>query len=274
MDVSVIIVNYNTLDLTKGAIQSVYQRTLGCSFEIIVVDNHSDEDPSDIPRAFKDVKFIQSHKNVGFAAGNNLGIEQASGDYILLLNSDTLLKNDAISLVFNYLRSNSDVAVASAKLEYPDGVIQHVCQRFPGVKYQMIELLRLQKFWSKEKRATVLLGAFFDHKTPCFADWVWGTFFMFNRELLKQFPNGKLQETFFMYQEDVEWCLHFSRLGFKIAYRPEAEVIHMMGGSNGPKNAMMKKNEEIFLKMHYSPWEIFLIRGLERMLKLSRLTKS
>ena len=125
MDVSIIIINYNTCQLSKAAIHSVIEKTKDCSYEIIVVDNHSTEDASSLKEKFPSIHYIQSDKNLGFAGGNNLGIQEANGEYILLLNSDTLLKNDAVSIVFNYLKARPNMAVASARLEYPNGRLQH-----------------------------------------------------------------------------------------------------------------------------------------------------
>ena len=267
-DISIIIINYNTYRLTKEAIQSVIEKTKGCTYEIIVVDNHSDEDASPLREQFPFINYIQSDKNLGFAAGNNLGIQNAKGEYVLLLNSDTLLKNDAVSIILNYLKKNPKLAVASSRLEFPDGRLQHACQRFPSIKYLGIELFRLQKLWSKEKRGRVLLGAFFDHKTAIISDWVWGTFFMFKRDLLKQLPEGKLSKTFFMYGEDRQWCMEFRKLGYEVGYEPRAQVIHLMGASNGEKEKWIKENEEKFLQLYYPLAEQLLIKFMNRLLRV------
>lgn len=266
-DVSVIIVNYNTVDLTKGCIKSINEKTQGLTYEIIVVDNASSEGTEGLDE--QPIELVKSDKNLGFAGGNNLGISHASGDYILLLNSDTVLENDAISIVWEYLRSKPNMGAASSLLRYPNGKLQHVCQRFPSAKYIAIELFRLQKFWSKSKAARVLKGAFFDHKTETTTDWVWGTFFMFKKSILDEFPGKKLSDDFFMYGEDMQWCMELKRIGYAIGYQPAAKVVHYMGGSSGKKEKWMKENNETFLKLYYPWYQIWLIHLLTKLLLLT-----
>ena len=267
MDVSIIIVNYNTPELTRNCIASVLEKTLGVSYEIIVVDNASTvHDAQELKVQFPSIQLIKSKSNLGFAGGNNLGIAAAKGKYILLLNSDTVLINDAVSLAYAYMEQYQNAGVVSAQLQYPDGGIQSVCQRFPSVKYAAIELFRLQKLMASERKGRVLLGAFFDHKHTATCDWVWGAFFFFRAQLLEKLPGKKLNEDYFMYIEDMQWCMDISRLGYEVHYYPEAKLIHYMGGSSGSKNELMKKNEEEFLKKNYSPLKRTVIKNLNKLL--------
>src|SRR5579859_6527191 len=122
MDVSVIIVNYNTFALTCACVQSIIDNTKDLHYEIILVDNKSTEiNPDEFVKKFRAIILIKSETNVGFAKGNNLGINRSSGKYILLLNSDTVLLNNAISCAMNFLEREPRVGVVSAKLVYPDG---------------------------------------------------------------------------------------------------------------------------------------------------------
>ena len=265
MDVSVIIINYNTFDLTCSCIRSIKKFTVDIVYEIIVVDNASTERPApDFLVEFPDLKLVANSENVGFARGNNIGIELASGQYILLLNSDAELLNNSLVIVSAFLKKNPDVAAASARLQYPDGRVQHNCQRFPSVKYQLMELLRLQKIIPDVKKS--LFGPFFDYNSVAYPDWVWGTFFMFRRELRTQLPNQKLPDNFFMYVEDMQWCMEFRRLGFEIAFCPEAKVSHLVGGSSGKKEASMKVNLDEFMKLYYPPWKRSIIGALKYLL--------
>jgi GT2 family glycosyltransferase len=267
MDVSIIIVNYNTFELTCQCIQSVIDKTEGISYEVIVVDNASHEiAPQKFLDRFPDITLITSAVNVGFAKGNNLGVAKATGDYILLLNSDTILKNNAVAIGVEVLQHNPNTAVMAARLEYADGKLQHNCQRFPSVKYKAFELLRLQKFLPANWGGKILMGFFFDHNQHASPDWVWGTFFMFRRDLLPKLPKAKLDDQFFMYVEDVQWCMDFRRLGYSIAFDPRAQVIHLMGKSGGAKSALMDENMNRFMEVYYSPWERKLIKLLDRML--------
>jgi GT2 family glycosyltransferase len=270
MDVSVIIINYNTYELTIQCIASVQQHTSGLSFEIIVVDNASSQFPEGAFRLqFPNVKLIRSEKNLGFAGGNNLGIAQASGRYILLLNSDAYLTENSIMEVYRYMEANPKAGVTSVKLIFPDKQPQSVAQRFPNERYLLMELLRLQKVYSKSKAGKILLGAFFDHSETVAADWVWGTFFFFRREILEQLPHKKLDEQFFMYCEDMQWCWDIKKLGYEIHYYPHTAVVHLMGGSSGAKQTLMKKHKQQFLERNYSPLRRTLILRLENLLGIN-----
>lgn len=266
-DLSVIIVNYNTFQLTCKCIGSVYAKTKSTSLQVIVVDNNSTEcDPGLFAERFPAVTLCRSGVNLGFSKGNNLGIEQATGEYILLLNSDTELKNNAIDIAMQYMRAHPQAGVVSASLQYPDGRMQSACQRFPSLTYSLIELFRIHKLFSRDKRGQLLLGAFFDHKSNAVADWVWGTFFLFPRKILKQLPAGKLDDVFFMYGEDMQWCWDINKLGYEIHYCAEAEVIHHMGASSGKKESWMKENNKIFLRRNYSFLHRKAIRFVQQLL--------
>ncbi len=267
MDVSIIIINYNTFQLTCNCIESVYKHTKDISFEIILVDNASTEkDPEEFKKFFPEIKLVKSDKNLGFAKGNNLGISVATGEYILLLNSDTELTNNSIHIVKKYLDNNPDIAVASSKLVYPDGKIQHTCQRFPSVKVKLFELLRLQKILPKQISGKFLMGSFFDHESQANPDWVWGAFFMFKKTHLDFLENKKLDDSFFMYGEDMLWCKEFQKFGLIIGYEPQAVVIHFLGQSGAPRKQMMIDNHEIFMNKYYSKFEKSLIEKFEKLL--------
>ncbi len=263
MDVSIVIINYNTLQLTRACIESVISYTKGLSYEIILVDNASTEEASILKEDYPSIHFIRSQVNLGFAGGNNLGITAATGKYILLLNSDTYLQQNALLITFNYLEKHSEAGVVSARLVYPDGRHQSAAQRLPSVRYLLIELFRIQKLLPKRSAGKLLLGAFFDNKENTTADWVWGTYFMFRREILKQLPEGKLDDRYFMYNEDMQWCIDIRKLGYQIHFCADAEVVHIMGGSAGKKNKMMEENGRLFMERNYSRLHRWLINILQ-----------
>lgn len=267
--VSIIIVNYNTFKLTQACIASIFEQTQELDIEVILVDNNStDVNPDEFKRLFPQITLIKNPENSGFAKGNNLGIAAATGEYILLLNSDAALLNNAIFIVYQFLKRNNRVAVAAARLQYPNGRVQHNCQRFPSVRAKLFELLRLQKFtgrWGEH----VLLGSFFKHDSVAYPDWVWGTFFMFRKALLHSFPNHKLPETFFMYGEDMEWCMEFRKRGYTIAFIPEAQVMHHLGQSGGTAQQWIKRNNAIFLNTYYSALHRWALRNLDRLLRVT-----
>lgn len=268
MDVSVIILNYDTFHLTCNCIRSVLAKTKGCSFEIILVDNGSrQQDPGEFLKLFPEITLVANDTNLGFARGNNCGIEKAHGDYVLLLNSDTALKNDAVSMCLESIRKHTGIGVMGCRLESPDGSYQHNCQRFPSLRYKLFELLRLQKILPGNLSGKILLGYFFDHNSFVFPDWIWGTFFMFKRSLLSRLPNKKLADDFFMYVEDMQWCMDFRKCGYEIAFEPRAQVLHFMEGQrNLKKLPLVETNTAVFMKRNYSSVQIALIRQVDKWL--------
>lgn len=248
-ELSVIILNYNTFELTSNCIRSVLAQTQEVSFEIILVDNGSSEcAPEKFTGEFPSVKLVASQKNLGFAAGNNLGIAQSSGEIILLLNSDTELAEDAISACYSELKQQPKTGIITCKLQYPDGKIQRQCQRFPSVFREFLLTFRLLHFFPAKQRASYFLGPWFDHLSSCEPDWVWGAFFMFRRKTLELFPQQQLPETYFMYGEDLEWCWHFRQKGWRVFYKADSSVIHHLGKSSAARNTKaMFANEKDFI---------------------------
>lgn len=245
--VSVIIVNYNTRQLTTSCIRSVYEKTIGVSFEIILVDNNSTEcDAAVFQEQFPGIKLIKSDRNLGFAGGNNAGISQAAGEYILLLNSDTELVNDAITISVEIMDQDREIGVLSAQLIYPDGSPQPVTGRFPSLKNEVLEFLRMYKFESAAHKKNRLQGDLWDYSIPVETDWVWGAFFLIPKPLLEKFPGKKLHDDFFMYFEDVQWCWYIKQqLHKKIVYAPQPVVLHHLSGSSENKDAKVNFKHKI-----------------------------
>ncbi len=267
MDVSIVIINFNTFTLTCNCIQSIIEKTKDVSFEIILVDNASVEiDAEEFKTRFPEIVLIKNQTNEGFSKGCNVGIEHTKGEYILLLNSDTILVNNAVLICRDFLRKHPKVAVVSSRLEYEDGTIQSNCHRFPSVKYGLFELFRMQKIIPKKWGGKILFGYFFDCNSIAFPDWVWGTYFMFEKRKLRQLENNKLAEDFFMYVEDMQWCKDFRLRGYAIAIQPEARVIHLVGKSGASRSSMMMVNTEKFMAKYYPAWEIKWIKIINKLL--------
>ena len=232
MELSVIIINYNTFQLTCNCIQSLYEKIKDIEFEIVLVDNASTESAPELFRQkFPGIKLVVSKTNTGFTGGNNLGIEHAEGDYLLLLNSDTELINNAPGICLNYLKAKPEVGMVTAQLLYPDGRIQHNCRRFRRITWELLEVFPFYKFLPKKKREALMLHHYFDHQSFTKCDWVWGAFMLFPKKIIQQLPQKKLPGDFFMYAEDVLWCWNFTQLGYEIHFLPEAKVMHVHKGS-------------------------------------------
>jgi hypothetical protein len=230
IELSVIIINYNTFALTHKCIETVYRFTKNIDFEIILVDNASTECDADLfKQNFPSITLIKSAVNLGFAGGNNLGIEKATGAYILLLNSDIELTENSIKRCLDVLKADKTLGVVSPMLVYPDGKIQHIANKFPSLKYEIVEILRLHKFLLP---SDYLLGYFFNHKEDKKVDWVWGAFFLTRREIIENFPGQKLPDRYFMYFEDVAWCYGIKKMGYGIQYIAGTKAVHHLSASS------------------------------------------
>ncbi|MDI1355019.1 MAG: glycosyltransferase family 2 protein [bacterium] len=251
--VSIVVINYNTFNTTCTCISSVIEHTKAVQYEIILVDNASTErNPDDFLKTFPQIILIKSQENIGFSKGNNLAIASCSAEVILLLNSDTLLKNDSISICAHELISQTNFGAVTCKLEFPNGMIQHNCQSFPSPLKLVIEKLRIHKLLTKSVVGNYLQGFYWNYEKKGRPDWIWGTFFMFKREILAKMPQQKLDDSYFMYVEDMQWCLDIRKAGFDIAYLPQTTIIHLHGGSASKPNTQLQKNYDDFLNNNYS----------------------
>jgi len=226
--VSIVILNYNTFDITSECVSSVIEHTKINDYEIILVDNGSDECDSKLfIQRFPSIIVVKSKKNLGFSKGNNLGIHYAKGDFIVLLNSDVVLKEDSISLLVEFLNSNPRIGIVSPKLIYPNGSKQYVAERFPGIRIEFLNLLRLNKMIGKESAGKIFLSYNYHHENNIKADYVWGAFFIFRKEILNFLPQKKLNDRFFMYAEDMLWCYEAGEVGFETWYFSGTTAIHI-----------------------------------------------
>lgn len=231
--VSIIIINYNTFRMTSDCIRSIYQHTNAIPFEIILVDNASTEkNPKDFLQEFPELILIESKTNSGFAGGNNLGIAASKGEFILLLNSDTLLTEDSISKTVSYLKDHPQVGVVGCRQIFPDGQVQFSARRFRTISWELLDLFRFIIYsMSYQQRSRLMLGQFFHHDESLEADWVNGAYFLLPKSVIQQLPGGILDGRFFMYGEDVLWCEQIKKLGYKIIFLANTTIIHISSGS-------------------------------------------
>lgn len=259
LDVSIIIVNYNTKDLTIECLRSVIKYTKNISYEIILVDNaSSDGSVEKIEKSIRSIKgtksikckVIQNTDNLGFSGGNNVGIKQAKGKYILLLNSDTKLFDNSIVKMVKFMDQRSDAGIASCKLLNRDKSVQPSGGYFPT-------LGRLFA-WATFIDDLPFIGNFIGSYHPKISlynsqrelDWVTGAFFLIRQEVVEKI--GLLNEKFFMYVEELEYCYRAKKAGFKVFYTPLASIIHYGGASNGSRNAILGEYKGLFIfyKLH------------------------
>jgi GT2 family glycosyltransferase len=224
VDISVIIVNYKSAAKTLNCIRAVKKSdTAGLEIEIIVVDNASgDEIESEIKKNFFGVILIKSDTNVGMGAGNNLGIKAANGEFVLVLNPDTYLDEQAIKIMIGYTRINPAVGIIGPKLLYPDGSLQFTCHRFPKIYMPLLRRTFLGRF-ARDKVDRFLMKDY-DHLKPREADWLQGSCLFIRKTMLDKI--GSFDEKFFMYFEDTDLCRRAHKNGYKVVYLPQAIGIH------------------------------------------------
>lgn len=242
--VSVIIVHYNTFLLTSDCLRSLFGHTREVQLEVIVVDNGSkDRSAIELLQEFPQVRLITSPVNLGFAGGNNLGIQAATGEYILLLNSDTLLTEDSISKSLAHLRSLPDAGVVGCRQVYPDRSVQYTARRFRSIAWELLDLFRIVLFLLPyAKRSRRMLGRYFRHDESVEADWVNGAFMLMPAAVIAQLPGGRLDERFFMYGEDVLWCEQIQKQGYRIYFFAGTSIIHLEGGSTSLEKQLSLRN--------------------------------
>lgn len=228
MDLSIIIVNYNTFILTRDTINSILKYSYPFTVEIIVVDNNSTDDSLENLKEYfkgKNIKFIKSEKNNGFAAGNNQGIKKAEGRYTLLLNSDTIVKENTLENIYNYMEKHSDVGAIGCKVVLENGELDKACKRsFPNPANAFSRLFHI-----KTKNSDYNLDKLDDN---CIyeVDCLTGAFMFIRSDALNDC--GILDETFFMYGEDIDLCYRIKQAGWKIIYYGKSEILHYKGASS------------------------------------------
>lgn len=225
MDVSVIYVNYKTSRLIADSIRSVVDKTTGLSYEVIVVDNNSEDDSETFIRTlFPKVTYIASPENVGFGRANNLGIAVAKGKAILCLNPDTLLRNNAIRILYDYLMADSHIGAVGGNLfDEEMRPAFSLGRRFPSLWEEFLSVFYLKPLNWRYPRSS-----YFNHTgKPLSVASIVGADLMIKKDVLT--ITGGFDPDFFMNYEETELCYRIKKAGFKIHAVPFAEIIHLEG---------------------------------------------
>lgn len=264
IDVSIIFVNYKTKDLTINAIESVFEKTQNINFEIFVVDNASNDGSIEaIEQKFPNVNIIKNPVNSGFGAANNLAIKRAGGKYIFCLNTDTLLVNNAIKILFDFMEKeeNKNVGVCGGYLENAEGIPMDCGGNFPNITEILWKFGIRNIFKEKYKKYKLTINSG-DIKHCKKIEYITGADIMFRKSVLDK--TGLFDETFFMYYEETDLCYRIKKAGYLIKYVPEAKIIHLEGKSSNStinKKKQSKNSEFLYLKKHF-PNSIFFIKFL------------
>ncbi len=258
LDLSIIILNYNTKDLILECISSIRQQYKDQfdneKFEIIVVDNNSTDESLSFLRKFRFNGFnlIETKENLGFSNGCNLGAKNAKGEYLLFLNSDTQIKDQGFLKMFNFLKDKEKIGILGGKLKNADGSSQLSGGKFYNIPNLLLMLLGMEKFASLRQSPNKIQKI----------DWVSGACLMVKKSVFEKI--GGFEKNIFMYMEDMELCFKAKKRGLDTYFYPEIMLYHKELGSSNRSFAILNiyKGIILFYKKHMPKWQFFLAKTL------------
>jgi hypothetical protein len=256
VDLSIIIVNYNVKEFLQNLLHSLHKAISNLSYEIIVVDNASDDGSVEFIREkFPQIKLITNQTNFGFSKANNIALEVSSGKFILLINPDTLVREDTITKMIEFLTNHPDAGLVGCKILNPDGSLQLACRRsFPGPWTSFCKVAGLSTLFPQSKLFAKYNLTYLDENSTHEVDAISGSFMMMKREVYERV--GGFDEQFFMYGEDLDLCYRIQKNGYKVYYYPGTQIIHYKGEST--KRSSLDETKyfynamHLFVKKHFS----------------------
>lgn len=258
-DLSIIVVSWNVKDLLRACLNSVAEglssgKSRELSTEVIVVDNASSDGTVGMLREeFPQIDLIANEQNLGFTQGNNQGIAFSDSRCVLLLNPDTEIVGDALGEMVAYMDAHDSVGALGPQLLDPDGQVQSSRRRFPGLRTAYVESTFLQP----RVTGTDILERYYvldrpDNEIQA-VDWVVGACLLMRRKTLEEV--GPLDERFFMYSEELDWCYRARKLGWEVIYFPTAQVVHHVGKSSEQvlpvRHIQFQRSKVLFFKKHH-----------------------
>lgn len=274
MDLSYIIVNWNTKEFLSKCLQSLASQAAGHDSEIIVVDNaSSDGSQVFVQNQFPQVKLIQNKENLGFAKANNIGIKNSSGKFLVFINSDIKVLNGCVDSMLAYMNEYLEIGMLGPQILDSHGNIQRSCMGFPTLWNTFCRAMSLDSLFPKSKLFGAYLMTFWPHNTTRAVDVLNGCFWMVKRAALDQV--GLLDERYFIYAEDKDWCKEFWNSEWKVVFFHQAQAIHYGGASssNAPIRfyiEMQRANLQYWKKHHSRPAQFvfLLLVGLQHIIRL------
>ena len=258
--------------MLDNCLESVYRTIEKTQFEVILVDNSSKDDGLEsILKRYTKIQFINNSKNVGFARANNQGAKIASGDFLLFINPDTIMIEDAVEAMLGYIRSDSSIGILGPKVLNQDQTIQFSCRKFPTVwsglfnRYSLMTRLFPNNRYSKD-----YLMLDYDHNSICSVDWVSGCCMMMSESTLKK--TGGFDENYFLFIEDVDLCRVIKEQGLRVVYFPNAKIFHKISSSNAratPQMIIKRHQGMIYYNQKYGETN-FVIQSLINSIIIAR----
>ncbi|MCL4548449.1 MAG: glycosyltransferase [Bacteroidetes bacterium] len=247
-DLSIIIVNYNVKEFLLNMLDSVQKAAKTISAEIIVVDNASDDGSVEsIKEKFPSIKLIVNEKNIGFGAANNIAMLHALGKYFLLINPDTIVREDTFTKMISFFEQNPEAGIAGCKVLNADGTLQLACRRgFPGPWTSFTKVMGLSTLFPKSRLFARYNLTYLDENKTYEVDAVSGAFMMMRKQVYDKI--GGFDREFFMYGEDLDLCYRTQQAGYKVFYVHSTEIIHYKGEST--KRSSMDETKVFYDAMH------------------------
>ncbi|MEO0477155.1 MAG: glycosyltransferase family 2 protein [Planctomycetota bacterium] len=262
--ISILIVGYNTKDLVLDCLRGLYQHTAGPSFEVLFIDCSNDGSEQAIRDSYPDVRVIDNDKNLGFGRGNNFLAAHARGDYVLLLNPDTLIKDNAIGALYDFARSTPEAGAWGGVTRLSDGSIDPGCQQAaPGLGSGLMMLLGMGSKTKPDVEA--------DHGSGVDVASLSGAFMMLRRELWEEL--GGFDESFFMYCEETDLCYRVRQAGRKVLITPRSSIVHLVGSGSAqsPKRMLaLTRGGMHLVRKHNGPARVFIDGTLRWLYSASR----
>lgn len=272
IDIGIVIVSWNTQELLRRCLETVYASAGLETYRVVVVDNGSTDGSAEmVAEHFPQALLVAGHGNVGYPAGNNLGLRAlgyahqngiaapGSPRYALLLNPDTELPPDALAHMLQFMEANPRVGVAGPKLVLPTGKLDLACRRsFPTPEVSLWRMLGFSKLFPRNRVFARYNLTYLDENETTEVDSVVGAFMIVRREVIDEV--GLLDEVFFMYGEDLDWCKRIKEAGWKVMYYPQVQVLHIKRASsrqNKRSRVEFVRAFLIFYNKHYraqTPW--------------------
>jgi len=264
-DISICMVSFNAADYLENCLRSLYENAPGRSFEVVIVDNASSDDSVKIIRErFPSVRLIRNSENTGFVKANNAAIRASKGRYVLCLNTDTAVLPDALDALCKFMESHPEAGACGPRLLNVDHTTQHQCKRgFPTVPTVLAYYLRLHKLFPQNRFFGHYLLTYLDENLINEVESLSGAAMMVRRSVIETV--GMMDEDYFMYMDDIDWCYRIKQARWKVYYVPDAQILHFGGRST--RKVVYKslvhfyKSQAIFYRKHYAVYHYGLINS-------------
>lgn len=256
VDLSVVILNWNARDYLVAALNSIIEKEWRHRIELIVVDNFSqlDDSAETVRRDFPIAQLIVTERNLGFAAGNNIGYKAAHGQYILFLNPDTIVHESALDTLLDWMETHPYAGAVGPKMTYPDGELQASSRAFPSFGAGLFRNTILGKLWPSNPWSRAYLMEEARDGEPVQVDWLSGSALLARREALEEISDeGEVwDERYFMYCEDIDLCWRLKIANWDRWYLPTAHITHRIGGSSDwAQGAMIRQHHGSMLRFYF-----------------------